>query len=190
MISKTYADMMWNMRNCYQFENVSMLDHGQMVHKAYNQLIAQLDGGEVVVELPPLIQEIYDKTKHLLISNECGDLIMYHEFHDCGKPACLEIDAEGKRHYPNHAEWSRLQYVTVFAEKGTVPELIGMDMDFHTKSGQDLINLWKSPLAPTLYFTAWAEIIANATMFGGQDSTSFKIKKKRLIQAGKKCLDI
>lgn len=110
---------------------------------------------------------------------------MYHEFHDCGKPACLIIDAEGKRHYPNHAEWSKQQYVEIFVSNGTVPELIGMDMDFHTKSGEDLIDLWKSPLAPTLYFTAWAEIIANSSMFGGQDSTSFKIKKKRLIKAAK-----
>ncbi len=182
MISKTYADMIWNMLNCYQFRDVNMYGHGMMVHKAYHKLIAQLDGGEIVVDLPPLVQEIYDKTKHLLIE----DLFMYHVFHDCGKPSCLDIDAEGKKHYPNHAECSKQQYVRIFGENGTVPELIGMDMDFHTKSGQELIDLWKSPLAPTLYFTAWAEIIANASMFGGFESTSFKIKKKRLIQAGKK----
>lgn len=185
MISKTYADMMWNMTNCDQFEGINMLDHGLMVHDSYKKLIAQLDGGEIVVDLPPLIQEIYDKTKHLII----GDLFMYHMLHDCGKPACLTIDAEGKRHYPNHAEWSKRQYVEIFGEHGDIPELIGSDMDFHTKSGEDLIDLWKSPLAPTLYFTAWAEIIANSIMFGGQDSTSFKIKKKRLLQAGKKFKD-
>ncbi len=53
MISETYADMMWNMRRCYQFENVSMYDHGLMVHEAFNKLRAQLDGGDVIIELPP-----------------------------------------------------------------------------------------------------------------------------------------
>lgn len=52
--------------------------------------------------------------------------------------------------------------------------------------GDDLIDLWKQPYAPTLYFTAWAEIMANSKMFGGFDSTSFKIKKKALISAAKK----
>jgi hypothetical protein len=113
---------------------------------------------------------------------------MYHVFHDCGKHLCKEIGEDGKTRYPNHAEWSKKQYIEVFGENGTEPELIGSDMDFHTKSGEELTDLWKSPLAPILYFTAWAEIIANSTMFGGQDSTSFKIKKKKLIQAGKKCL--
>lgn len=183
MISENYTDLMQSMRNCYQFENVSMYDHGQMVHEAYNKLMAQLDGGESVVELPPLVQEIYAKTKHVLA--EIPDLLSYHVFHDCGKPACLEIDEQGKRHYPNHAEWSKKQYIEVFGENRTVAELIGADMDFHTKSGQELIDLWKSPLAPTLYFTAWAEIIANSTMFGGFESVSFKIKKKKLIKAGK-----
>lgn len=59
-------------------------------------------------------------------------------------------------------------------------------MDFHSLRGDDIIELWKQPYAATLYFTAWAEIIANSQMFGGFDSTSFKIKKKALIQAGKK----
>lgn len=185
MISKTLEELTERMRNCYQFKNVSMLDHGEMVHEAYNKLIAQLNGGEVVVELPPLIQEIYANTKQILADSK--RLYKYHLFHDCGKPACQTIDAEGKKHYPNHAEWSKKQYIEIFGSTSIVPELIGADMDFHNKSGKDLEDLWKSPLAPTLYFTAWAEIIANSSMFGGQDSTSFKIKKKRLIQAGKKC---
>jgi DNA-directed RNA polymerase delta subunit len=49
----TFSDMMWNMRNCYQFENINMYDHGMMVHEAYKKLINQLEGGDVIVELPP-----------------------------------------------------------------------------------------------------------------------------------------
>ncbi len=111
---------------------------------------------------------------------------MYHVFHDCGKHISQTTDEEGRKRFPDHVKWSKLQYIKVFGENGTVPELIGSDMDFHTKPMEEIADLWKSPLAPTLYFTAWAEVIANSVMFGGFDSTSFKIKKKRLIQAGKK----
>ena len=52
--------------------------------------------------------------------------------------------------------------------------------------GDELIELCKQPYAITLYLTAWAELIANSKMFGGYGSTSFKIKRKALIQAGKK----
>lgn len=61
-------------------------------------------------------------------------------------------------------------------------------MEFHTVKGDDIIRLWEHPLSSTLYITAWAEILANCKMFGGVDSTSFKIKKKKLIQCGKKIL--
>jgi hypothetical protein len=53
MISETFADMMHNMRHCYQFENVNMYEHGSMVHESFKQLIAQLEGGEQTVDLPP-----------------------------------------------------------------------------------------------------------------------------------------
>jgi hypothetical protein len=61
-----------------------------------------------------------------------------------------------------------------------------MDMEFHTRRGDDVVELWKHPLSHMLYLTAWAELYANAEMFGGTSSDSFKIKRKRLIQAGKK----
>jgi len=65
-----------------------------------------------------------------------------------------------------------------------------LDMGFHTYRDEQLIELCKNPLAPTLYFTAWAELEANASMFGGHDSDSYKIKKKRLIKAGKKLYNV
>lgn len=63
-----------------------------------------------------------------------------------------------------------------------------MDMQFHTLKGEALDELWKHPLSYTLYLTAWAEIKANCKMFGGEDSVSYKIKKKHLIKAGKRYL--
>jgi len=58
------------------------------------------------------------------------------------------------------------------------------DMKFHT--GFNEPEFYSSELAPSLYLTAWAELEANSSMFGGHESTSYKIKKKRLIQQGKK----
>jgi hypothetical protein len=39
--------------------------------------------------------------------------------------------------------------------------------------------------AATLWVAGWAEIHANAAMFGGFESTSFKIKRKHLLSRGK-----
>lgn len=38
-------------------------------------------------------------------------------------------------------------------------------------------------VAPSLLLTAWAEIFANAEMFGGRESISFKMKYKSLSRA-------
>ncbi len=112
----------------------------------------------------------------------------YQLFHDCGKPFCLQIDETGRRHYPNHAEvsadiWLELDEPNSFI----ISELMRHDMDFHITKGDDIASLWRFDLAPTLFFTALAEIYANASMFGGLESDSFKIKRKRLLNSAKKC---
>jgi hypothetical protein len=114
-----------------------------------------------------------------------ADLKQYHFFHDCGKPFCQTIDENGKEHYPNHSEMSAKKYIEMFGS-GPVADMILHDMDFHTKRGDDLVNTWRLSFADHLYATAWAEIFANAELFGGRESDSFKIKRKRLIQALKK----
>jgi hypothetical protein len=76
----------------------------------------------------------------------------------------------------------------VFPDEYKVAELIRLDLQLHILRGEELAEFIKvnSALIPTLYFTAWAEIMANAAMFGGIESTSFKIKRKHLIAVGKK----
>ena len=56
-------------------------------------------------------------------------------------------------------------------------------MDFHTLKNNDLVPLVKSKYGFSLYLTAWAELLANSSLFGGFDSLSFKIKRNKLIQA-------
>ena len=62
-------------------------------------------------------------------------------------------------------------------------EMILHDMDFHTLKGDDLKETCKLPYASHLYATAWAAIFSNAELFGGTQSDSFKIKRKKLIKA-------
>lgn len=64
-------------------------------------------------------------------------------------------------------------------------DLILHDMDFHTLKGDELKETWKLPYADHLYATAWAALFSNAELFGGTESDSFKIKRKKLIKAFK-----
>jgi hypothetical protein len=170
------------MEACEQAPGLNMVQHGQSVHAHYKQLIESLaDGGECKE-----LRQLYAKFGKSLPPPSV--LERYHVYHDCGKHLCLTIDC-GKKHFPNHAEWSARQYSHLFPEDGFTTALIRHDMDFHILRGDDIKALWKSPFAPILYFTAWAEINANAEMFGGRDSESYKIKRSRLIQAGKKFLN-
>lgn len=156
-----------------------MLQHGESVAAQYGLLIEQLESGTCDSTLASL----YQKLKTKLPPPEA--LVRYHIYHDCCKHLCLEVDEQGRRHFPNHAEWSAKQFELIFPEDKFAAVLIRKDMDFHTMKGEELQQLCKSPFAPILYFTAWAEINANAEMFGGRDSTSYKIKAKKLLKAAK-----
>ncbi len=173
-------DLELAMSNCYQFKDINMIDHGIMVHDSYIELINQFNGGKIICELPPQISELYHKTKHMI-----KDLNQYHVYHDCGKSLCRIVE-DGKQKFPSHAFHSYRQYLEIWKDDYETAELILMDMNFHMMKGNELNDLWNHPLAPSLYFTAWAEIISNCEMFGGQDSINFKIKKKQLINAAKK----
>jgi len=169
------------MASCEQAPGLNMLQHGQAVHEHYKQLIAELEAG---THESKELQALYEQLKHNLPPPET--LKRYHIYHDCGKHLCLTIGPDGKRRFPGHAEASARQFSNIFPDDGFTKALIARDMDFHCLRGDDLLRLWKSPFAPILYFTAWAEINANAEMFGGRGSESYKIKRSRLIQAGKK----
>lgn len=165
-----------------------MLEHGQLVHDSYVHLWRGLAAAAFEQDEPAL-QAWFDQMKahqpHALLSPD--QLRAYHVYHDCGKHLTLTIDESGRRHFPNHAAASARQYEAIFPRDDLTRDLIAHDMDFHTMRGDDLRALWTHPLAATLYLTAWAEIRANATMFGGLQSESYKIKRSRLLQAAKKC---
>jgi len=121
-----------------------------------------------------------------LPSNETLEL--YTTFHDCGKPYCLEIDCEGKRHFLNHSQKSYEIFSQVF-DNPIAADLILHDMDIHILKSDQVSEFCKNPNCITLLLTGLAELHSNCQMFGGLESTSFKIKFKSISQRGKQIIN-
>lgn len=114
----------------------------------------------------------------------------YTIWHDIGKPFCLEIDSNGKRHFPNHAQKSKEIWNTHFPDRKDSGRLIAQDMAFHTMSAEDILGLGLSDKDMcTLMLTSLAELHSNADMFGGIESDSFKIKFKKWGKTAKRICD-
>src|SRR5574343_249505 len=112
-----------------------------------------------------------------------GTITTYQIWHDCGKPYCRTVDVDGKVHYPNHAEVSADIWLKLGGHSD-IAELIRDDMRCHLLRPADAKEFSKHPNAIILLITALCELHANATMFGGIESDSFKIKYKRLDKCG------
>lgn len=174
------------MRSCNQTSGMTILEHGEMVAAYYRDLIGHIrDGKPLTYEwrLPDWIDN------PLLLEGLPSDEIMgeYHLFHDVGKPFCRTVDADGRQHFPDHAAVSRKTWLEAGGDE-EIGELIGMDMDIHLLSGDGVEEFATRPQACALLLTGLAEVHANASMFGGIESTSFKIKWKHLNKRGKAIL--
>jgi hypothetical protein len=164
------------MKACEQAPGLSTYDHGLQVSAMFKRIIA----GDLHEFLPDCLLESFNEFKDRLLHEEI--LETYQILHDIGKYACLVIDDQGRRHFPNHAEVS----AKIWRESDghpTIGELIRRDMDMHTLKSLELEGYDRLDLAPSLLLTAWAEIFANAEMFGGRESISFKMKYKSLSRA-------
>lgn len=181
------------MRECFQFEGVSVLSHGLTVHNTYLSLKEILTDGRPMGQnwrLPkwinhPLVLEFLD-----YVDDEVMEL--YHIYHDCGKPVCRIVDADGKQHFPNHAASSKARWIdhsdgSEMAKQ--VADLIGLDMEAHTLRPSGVSEFAARPQAIALLVTGLCELHANAQMFGGIESTGFKIKFKNLERLGGRVID-
>lgn len=176
------------MNTTYQFKTMNIMEHGQSVHKEYLRLLNDLKQEKFL--------DFSSEKINWLLENQCDIRIMehYHIYHDCGKPYCLVIDSEGRQHFPNHAEISKNIYNEYF-DLPVVSDLIANDMMFHTLKS-NYLNEWlndmkdRSYLLASLYLTAWAELYSNSLMFGGENTDSFKIKKKQLIKASNRMFEM
>lgn len=171
------------MKNCEQMKGLSVYDHGVMVMRYFTDLLEHIEHEQSLKYQWKLPEWIHDEViwNNLL---QINDIIEYQIYHDCGKPFCLQIDDQGRKHFPDHANVSANIWKEVMGE--TVSEkLIRQDMDIHLLKNSGVEEFASRPEAITLLLTGLAEVHANAEMFGGIDSTSFKIKWKQINKRGK-----
>lgn len=176
------------MKSCEQTSGQSVLQHGISVKNYTFDIINHLRHNTSLKYEWKLPDWVYEN-KDLLLSSLPSDktLKYYTVLHDCGKPYCLEIDSDGKKHFPNHADVSYRTFSEIFDDK-VAADLIRHDMDIHLLKSDGVESFCQNEHCLTLLLVGLAEIHSNAKMFGGLDSTSFKIKWKNLNQRGKQII--
>lgn len=187
---KRIRELSYAMMDCEQTKGQDVLQHGRSVREHYfaivDHLMGKVDLGETTNWRVPAWLDAYSDA---ILTSLPPRYVMdrYLTLHDCGKPAVRETDDDGRVHFPNHAESSQKVYREVFGEEAdaTVEYLIAHDMDVHLLKAAGVEEFAKSPTAVGQLLAAFAEVTSNAAMFGGIDSTSFKIKYKQIDQRGK-----
>ena len=180
----TFTQLLEKMKEAEQSAGQSVLQHGESVHAYYVDLINHLrNNAELKLEwkLPQWLLEF----KQQILDGQLNfdDVRMYQIMHDCGKPFCMTYDEQGKKHFANHAQVSYNTWLTV-SDNLDIANLILHDMDIHTIKADDVVDFCKLPYAMTLLLTGLCEVHSNAEMFGGVESTSFKIKWKQIDRRG------
>lgn len=189
------------MAACEQAPGYSVLQHCYDVYAHYLAIVDHLSGDPVPAEwkIPSWIHD------PLVTKLRLPDEVVHHYllWHDCGKPFCRVIDDAGRQHFPGHADHSVIAWVEMRvaermatpgaqwdldADETQVAKLIKMDMDAHCLTPEQVAEFASRPEAVTLLIAAVAEVHANAAMFGGYESTSFKIKIKHLGRRGRQVL--
>lgn len=170
-----------------QMPGMSLYEHGADVYRALKDIMTGR------IELHPIIADMLSDSVFRELYDR-GIIEDYLTWHDIGKPFCFCQDENCRWHFPNHAEisadiWvkshmidSRLSY-----DNSIISYLMLHDLDLliMKPSEADLYEITK--FTPTQILCAFAAIYSNAPMFGGLESESFKIKKKKLL---KSCLKI
>jgi hypothetical protein len=178
------------MKRCPQTKNQSVLQHGFSVKNYLFDLLDHLSSNTPLQyewRLPEWIAENRD-----FILSELPDravLKLATIMHDCGKPLCITTDENGNNHFPDHARVS-YDVFNKFYDSPIAADLILHDMDVHLLKADGVEEFSKNPNAITHLIIGLAELHSNAAMFGGIESTSFKIKWKALNQRGKQILNI
>lgn len=173
------------MKSCEQSENQSVLDHGLSVKNYLFDLLNHLRKDSPLKYKWNIPDFIYEN-KEFILSQLPDDrtLKLYTVLHDCGKPFCLTIDDDGKRHFPNHADVSFNIFNQLY-DNPIAADLIKHDMDIHTLKSAGVEEFCKNPYHITSLLVGLCELHSNAELFGGLDSTSYKIKLKSFTQRGK-----
>jgi hypothetical protein len=173
------------MQSGFQTKGISYWEHGALVAARFRDLMNP--NPNMVWRLPDWFTENADWIRAQL-APDFDTIIKYQQWHDCGKPYTRTVDDEGKVHYPDHAKVS----AEIWRELGGDPMIVYLiehDMDCHLLRPDGACAFASQPHALILLTSALCELHANASMFGGLSSDSFKIKYKRLDRCGKLILN-
>jgi len=146
------------MRQTEQTKGMNVLEHGIQVARYFDDLHQNITQQKPLLYEWRLPEWIYEPILH---------------------QSLLPIDV--LRRY--HAKKSEEVWLRVTGES-TVASLMGMDMDIHLLKGNEVDAFCERKEAASLLLTGLAECSANASMFGGISSTSFKIKFKHINRRG------
>lgn len=171
------------MKDCFQTEKQSVYEHCMSVSEHLFDLIDLLNDRDsrFVWKLPKWLMENKQFVLDHLFPLEI--LKQYAEWHDVGKPFCRTVDADGKQHFPDHAQVSE-QIWLKHGGNAQVGKLIGMDMDIHTIKAIQVPEFSSRPEAISLLLTGLAEVHSNAKMFSNSNN-SFIIKWNQINKRGK-----
>lgn len=177
--------------------NLSILQHGILVSQYYLDIYSHLQFNSKLQYNWKLPNWLYEE-KEFILNNllPISTLTTYQTYHDIGKPYCkiYELEDKSKYHFPNHAEISSETYKKLNNNKeDIISTLIKRDMDIHLIKAKDIPSFIGGSsidykIAISLLLTGLSEIHANAEMFGGIESTSFKIKYKQIDSRGKQII--
>tara|TARA_Y100000766_G_C18836707_1_gene570818 strand:- start:175 stop:726 length:552 start_codon:yes stop_codon:yes gene_type:complete len=176
------------MKSCEQTKNLNVLEHGFSVARYFSDLYNHIKNKKELKNDWKLPDWIYDSFLWENILDK-KTIIKYQIYHDCGKPYCINYDDEGKKHFPNHAEVSSKIWKKLNPNDKVISELILKDMDIHITKPKDYKKISETPYWATQIITGLCELHSNASMFGGIESTSFKIKYKNLNKLSKRILE-
>lgn len=177
--------------------NLSILQHGIMVSQYFFDLYSNLQFNSKLQynwKIPSWLIE----NKDIILKNllPLNILTTYQMYHDIGKPYCktYQLDDKTKYHFDNHANISANIYKSIDNNE-IIYQLIKRDMDIHLIKANQLEDfIGKSKLdfniAISLLITGLTEIHANAEMFGGIESNSYKIKYKQIDSRGKQIIKL
>lgn len=168
------------MQSGAQTKGISYWEHGSLVAARFRDLMNPTPN--MVWRMPDWFTQNASWIRTQL-APDFDSIITYQQWHDCGKPLCRTVDDEGKVHYPDHAKVSAEIWLKLGGD-AFIGELIEHDMDCHLLRPAQAADFATQPYALILLVTALCELHANASMFGGLQSDSFKIKWKRLDRCG------
>lgn len=153
------------MSTCLQYKNQSVLEHGIAVHEEW-----------LKIQPYGFLIPYWDALQKDIANWDPVDIALYHIFHDCGKPYCQSEDERGK-HFSDHTKKSAETWIEIGGSE-VIASWMLHDMDIHLIKADEIDAFMEIPGSEILLLTGLAAIRANAEMFGGTDSTSFKIKMK------------